>query len=1680
MAIVGSAHVVIRALTDKLQSDIQDGLNKAISASQNSGSNAGSAWSSGFASKMNIPDIGKPQFGKIENDAKRSGAVAGAAIGAGIGGGMAAGAAKGSQAVVAAAGRAGSGAGAIFGKMFNSSGGGGSRVFISMALRIAALLPLLGALVGGISSVVSGLFAMSAAANNAIYAFAPLPGLIAALVQGGSVLMAAFSGVGDAVGAGLKAANVPAQDAAKAMQGLKTTARDAAEAVRDAAEAVRDAREAISDAAEGIRDAREAVRDAARALRETEEAAAEAIVNATEAVAEAKKRRREIVEDAAEAEEEAIEDVADAEEALTKSHKAVQKAQEALTDARKAAQERLLDLQFATRGGAIAEQRAIMALQDARYKLNATAELPADNRLRQEAQLAYDEAQLNLEMTQERNGDTAEALQEIREKGVDGTDEVLAAQERLAEAQETVKDNTEAVTEALERQQEVHRGIGEAIRDANEAVKEAKDALRDAFADAPEMISDAREALRDAKEGVRDAKESLSDAQESLRDALRALADAKRGSADANAAFSAGIPEINAYQDALDNLSPAARTFVEFIVSLRDEMRQLRDAAAAGLFPGLQTAIENLVYGPLFPAVREAMFTTGQSIAQSAISISESLSSGIFVGNFGDVVEGNNRTIERMGLVIGDLVAALFAFMDAAQPVTDIFTKWLVQWADGLRVSTELGNANGTLTDKLLAGADVMKQLIRITKNLWEGFSDLGGIAETSGQSLLDSFEKATERFAAFTDNPEKRQQLKEDFQNIANNVREISTLALALGGAFFRLGADPAIGNIAKKLQPVVKTLEELVTGLLDRVGDDLVLLLDQILVAFDEISKSGAIEVFLQTMSTAIGALIKAFQTPVLGDALRLIVKIGAAMYALSILTKFPGIKLLATMLGGIFRILGGSKLIAIVAGNFKFLGGILLTVAKGALASLGKGLLNIVTKIGPLLLRILPLIGRAFTLMLGPWGLAILGVITVFTLLYRRVDWFREGVQWVMRKVVDAFNWVVDGAQQLWDFLFGNSIFPDLVDAFVAFKDSVAGIFDGIAKFFTETIPNAAQALWNWFSNNWTTIISVIGGPIGLAVALVVKHWGSIKAAFVAVKDWAVDKFASAWGFVEDKLIDPIKKAKDAVGRFFGENGAVRNLFNGIKDWVVDKFAAAWSVVKDKLINPIGDAKDTVGRWFGPDGPVRNFFGGIWDWVRDTFSSSWDKVQGIIEAPISAVKTFLTNFFGEGGTIRTAFKDAKDAIGRIWEGLQSLLATPVNFMINTVYNNGLRKALNLLPGVNLEEATGVTVPEVSRAAGGVLPGWSPGTDVHHFYSPTAGKLNLSGGEAIMRPEFTRAVGGPSGVDRLNKMARYGGNFSFASGGVFRPTRGGTFGPWHEINASDIGIVRGTPVAAVRSGKVVASYDIPGPLATDTYDGDGPYGSYGRVIKIDHGGGQASLYAHLSERLASVGQAVAAGTVIGLSGSTGNSSGPHLHFDTTGMSPFAFQHASTAYGTNAGSPLGPSGDSGSNAGEEEKKNWLERIKSMTSAITGVYDNVKTMGGKGGYYPLMGSAARGVGRDTVQWMNDKIPNSIKIPGPNIPLPDNPIYNPFDRGGIASGESDVWLPKRTASPERVLSPDQTVAFEKLVAWLDKNGAPGSGGDINLAVQVPQEASARDVVEGIVYELRRARMGGKYN
>jgi murein DD-endopeptidase MepM/ murein hydrolase activator NlpD len=91
------------------------------------------------------------------------------------------------------------------------------------------------------------------------------------------------------------------------------------------------------------------------------------------------------------------------------------------------------------------------------------------------------------------------------------------------------------------------------------------------------------------------------------------------------------------------------------------------------------------------------------------------------------------------------------------------------------------------------------------------------------------------------------------------------------------------------------------------------------------------------------------------------------------------------------------------------------------------------------------------------------------------------------------------------------------------------------------------------------------------------------------------------------------------------------------------------------------------------------------------------------------------------------------------------------------------------------------------------------------------------------------------------------------------------------HKHSGQDFAVPIGTNVMAVHGGTVVK--------AGGNGAGDGP--AYGNAIVIKHSNGTYSQYAHLSRVDVRVGQTVATGQHIALSGNTGNSSGPHLHFE-------------------------------------------------------------------------------------------------------------------------------------------------------------------------------------------------------
>lgn len=242
------------------------------------------------------------------------------------------------------------------------------------------------------------------------------------------------------------------------------------------------------------------------------------------------------------------------------------------------------------------------------------------------------------------------------------------------------------------------------------------------------------------------------------------------------------------------------------------------------------------------------------------------------------------------------------------------------------------------------------------------------------------------------------------------------------------------------------------------------------------------------------------------------------------------------------------------------------------------------------------------------------------------------------------------------------------------------------------------SAIGAMFTWL---WENVIA----PIGALVVNYFRFWGAVagwlwETVLAPVFGKIGEIFSWIWATIIQPIVDYIVLSIRGWGTIFSwlYETIIQPVFAGI----TSVLGAGWTWLRDNVFSPLGLAVDAIGKAFGA---------------------------------------------------------TADAVGKAWEGIKRAAAAPINFVLDTIWNNGLRSFWNdLVRTLKIEDMALPPAPLIKFATGGVMPGYTPGRDVHQFWSPTAGGLALSGGEAIMRPEFTRLVGGAAGVDALNAAARSG----------------------------------------------------------------------------------------------------------------------------------------------------------------------------------------------------------------------------------------------------------------------------------------------------------------------------------
>lgn len=94
------------------------------------------------------------------------------------------------------------------------------------------------------------------------------------------------------------------------------------------------------------------------------------------------------------------------------------------------------------------------------------------------------------------------------------------------------------------------------------------------------------------------------------------------------------------------------------------------------------------------------------------------------------------------------------------------------------------------------------------------------------------------------------------------------------------------------------------------------------------------------------------------------------------------------------------------------------------------------------------------------------------------------------------------------------------------------------------------HAVQAVWRWIKSNWPKLVMILGGPLGIAVVQIIKHWAKIKSSTLVAVNFVKDKF---WGVIHFFKGMPSKIGHATKGLFDG----IKNAFKSAINWVIKRW-------------------------------------------------------------------------------------------------------------------------------------------------------------------------------------------------------------------------------------------------------------------------------------------------------------------------------------------------------------------------------------------------------------------------------------------------------------------------------------------------------------------------------------------
>lgn len=551
-------------------------------------------------------------------------------------------------------------------------------------------------------------------------------------------------------------------------------------------------------------------------------------------------------------------------------------------------------------------------------------------------------------------------------------------------------------------------------------------------------------------------------------------------------------------------------------------------------------------------------------------------------------------------------------------------------------------------------------------------------------------------------------------------------------------------------------------------------------------EFISSGGVKKLAPTMAGIaaafgglLGPLSKSFKTfagriPVVGNALAKLIPgiTGPVGVAIGLVTSMiANSKKLRDALVDAFKGIG--EAFGGVFDSLKSSGGLFESIS-GLMGRLGDVLAPIVTLAGNLAASIISLLGPALE-----WVAGILEKV----------------VGWVDAKVVPVLA-------SMWDWVAGK-----LTPMWSGFGGSAGGAWDKIKTAVStgwDAIKNVFKSLWDFVTVRlapvWELLATVAQTAWGMITEVVSAAWSGLKTVFDTIKNVVESILAPVFTWLYTSTVKPVFGL--IVGAIKVAWAVIKTIFNLIIDFVTKFLAPTFTWLYKNIVQPVFKAITTairiawsiiaivfnaivavVGSVLGPvfEG-LSKVVTRVWDAISSKISSVWDWLKPNV---FDKMKATLK-------TIGDAFGRFKDTVAKAFNAIKGAAAKPVNFVINTVYNDGIKAAFDTIAAkVGISTRMPKVSPIAGYAEGGVLPGYTPGRDVHRFWSPTAGTLLLSGGEGIIRPDALKRLGGKKWLDKINKSrgrgfspnGDVGRESAYAEGGVWGRVKGFGSKAWSKV---------------------------------------------------------------------------------------------------------------------------------------------------------------------------------------------------------------------------------------------------------------------------------------------------------